>query len=134
MNIDAKEKESYHTEEEYEAYPPDYTGRTSGFVGMLLTVAYAVYAVIYFSDASSQSVISSILIANMVGPHILCVVVAAVFAVIGFFGWHRWAILTASILMCVSGALFVMYAKFVVIQAVALIVSYIRLPLNQYYE
>lgn len=105
---------------------PKPKGKVSGFLAMLLTVAYAVYIISYFGSAGMESV-GGALASMLVAPHMLCVAVAAVFSLVGVFGKKRWAVLTAGILMAAAAALFPTYAMFVVVQAVLFFVSYARM-------
>lgn len=111
---------------EYEEYKRRRRGRVSGLLGSALTVAYAIYIVSYFAGVFTDSAVSFITSA-IVTPHMLCVALAAVFSCVGFFTRKRWAMLTAAILMTVSAVLFLMYAHFVIVQAVLLFISYARM-------
>ena len=101
-------------------------GRVSGLLCMILTVVYAIYIVSYFSSASSSNLSGAIATA-LVTPHMVCVAVAAVMTIIGFFGKARWAFLTAGILLIVAAVVFLTYAMFVIIQAVLAFIAYVRM-------
>lgn len=111
---------------EYEEYKRRRRGRVSGLFGSVLTVLYAVYMVSYFGGIFMET-FSGFLASALVMPHMLCVVLAAVFSCVGFFARKRWAMLTAAILMTVSAVLFMKYAPFVIVQAVLLFISYARM-------
>lgn len=101
-------------------------GGISGLIAMVLTIAYAIYIVSYFGDEIMSSLGGAIASA-IVMPHMVCVVVAAAFSLVGFFGKKRWAVLVSGILMAVSAALFPYYAMMVVIQTVLFFISYARM-------
>lgn len=101
-------------------------GRISGLLCMILTVAYAIYVFAYFNSVSSQN-LSGALATAIVMPHLVCVVVAAIFALLGFFGKKRWAMLTCGVLLVVAAVVFMSYAPFVVIQAILAFVAYARM-------
>jgi hypothetical protein len=64
---------------------------------------------------------------RIVMPHLICVLLAAIFSLIGFFGRKRWAMLTSGILMSVSAVLMMQYAPMVIVQAILFFVSYARM-------
>ena len=111
---------------EYEEYKRHRRGRVTGMFGSALTVAYAIYIVSYFSGIFMET-FGGFLASALVMPHLLCVVLAAVFSCVGFFARKRWAMLTAAILMTVSAVLFMTYAPLVIVQAVLLFISYARM-------
>lgn len=133
LEINAEEKQYNHetkdskpqTEEYYEA-PLKQKGRVSGCLAMILTVLYAGYLLVYFSDVGSSS-IGGALASALVAPHMLCAAIAAVFSFVGFFGKKRWAMLTSGILMVAAAVLFTTYAPMVIIQAVLFFISYARM-------
>ena len=102
-------------------------GRITGFLCMLLTILYAIYIVYYFYGAIQTDQLSGSLATALVTPHIICVVIAAIFSFIGFFAKVRWAFLVASILLFVAGALFLTYFMLVIVQAVLGLIAYIRM-------
>lgn len=101
-------------------------GRISGFLCMLLTILYAIYIYTYFNGVSTKNLGGAIATA-MVTPHMACVVVAAIFALLGFFGKKRWAMLTCGILLVVAAVIFMTYAPMVAIQAILAFVAYARM-------
>ena len=105
-------------------------GRISGFLCMLLTIAYAIYIISYFSGASAANAGGAIATA-LVTPHMACVAIAAVFSVIGFFCKARWAFLVTGILLVLAAVIFLMYAVFVVVQAVLAFIAYARMGVKE---
>ena len=93
---------------------------------MLFTVLYALYIVSYFSEAGSINLGGAIATA-IVTPHMVCVAIAAVMSIIGFFGKARWAFLTCGILLVVAAVVFLTYAMMVVIQAILAFIAYSRM-------
>lgn len=104
-------------------------GRITGFLCMLLTVVYAIYLVSYFAGISTKDAGSAIATA-LVTPHMVCVAIAAVMSIIGFFGKARWAFLTCGILLVVAAVVFLPYAMMVVIQAVLAFIAYARMGIK----
>ena len=101
-------------------------GRISGCIGTILTVAYAVYIVNHFGNASMENAAGFIATA-LVMPHMICVALAAVFSLVGFFARKRWGMLTAAILMSVSAVVFPTYAMLVIVQAVLMFITYVSM-------
>lgn len=126
--IEAIEKKPFRAQEDYteELYIQKEKGKISGLLAMLLTVLYALYIFFYFNDIGMDSLTGYIAM-RIVMPHMVCVVVAAVFACIGFFGKKRWAMLTSGILLAVSAVLMMSYAPMVIVQAVLCFISYARM-------
>lgn len=100
-------------------------GGFSAFVGLVLTALYAAFLVSYFGD--NAVTLGGYIAYQMVKPHMLCVVVAAIFSAIGFFGKQRWAMLTALILMVAAGVMMPEYFQFVIIQAIFFLISYVQM-------
>ena len=111
---------------EYEEYKQRRRGRLTGLIGSVLTVLYAIYIMSYFGGIFMET-LGGFLASALVMPHMVCVVLAAVFSCVGFFARKRWATLTSAILLTVAATLFLKYAPFVVVQAVLLFVSYVRM-------
>ncbi len=101
-------------------------GRISGLLCLILTVAYAVYIIGYFSNVSAEN-LGGALATAIVTPHMVCVAVAAVMSIIGFFGKARWAFLVTGIMLVVAAVIFLAYAAFVVIQAILAFIAYARM-------
>lgn len=121
--MDNQNQEATYTEE---VYVHKMKGRVSGFLAMVLTVLYALYILMYFGSFSGN-VLAVAIINNVVGPHMACVAVAAIFTIVGFFGKKRWAMLTAGILLAVSAVLMMTYAPMVIVQAILCFISYARM-------
>lgn len=109
-----------------EEKPHKIKGRFTGFLGMVLTVLYAVYIISYFGD-QSMSNLGGYLASQVVMPHMLCVSVSACLSLVGFFGKKRWAMLACAILMVVSGVVMTLYFPMVIIQAILFFISYARM-------
>ncbi len=124
MPIDLGEEKGNAAEQEKEG--KHVKGGISGMIAMVLTYAYAVYIVSYFC-VETMSFFDDTLASTLVMPHIVCVLVAAVFSLVGFCEKKRWAFLVAGILMAVSAALFPTYAAMVIVLAVLFFVSYARM-------
>ena len=126
MRIEIKAEEKKLRKYESDVPVPKIHGRTSGFLGTVLTVLYAVYIIWYFGNIWSDT-LGGAIATTLVTPHLVCVVVAAVISLVGYCSHKRWAILTAAILMAVSAALMPTYAKMVIAQIVLFIISYVRM-------
>lgn len=105
-------------------------GRVSGFLAMALTILYAIYIVSYFGDIAMDSP-GTFMATAIVTPHMLCVAIAALFSLIGFFGKKRWAMLTAGILMGAAAVVFLTYVMFVIVQASLFFIAYARMGVNK---
>lgn len=125
IGFEAEEKQLHHAGAA-EHNSPKIKGRVSGFFAAALTILYAVYTISYFADISTTNA-SGAIATMFVTPHLVCVVLAASFSLIGFFGKKRWAMLTAGILMAASAALMPTYALMVIFQAILFFVSYTRM-------
>lgn len=95
------------------------------FFAALIAAIYAVYIVSYFAYASSEDTAGFIATA-LVTPHMVLVVVGAIFLIIGSFAKKSWAALTGSIAMSVGAVLFLMYAAFCVPSIVLGFVGYAK--------
>lgn len=117
---------------EYEGSLPSYTsapkskGKVCCAFGSVLTVLYAFYIVSYFGSNALDD-IGTFLASIIVAPHMVCVVIAAIFSLVGLLAYKRWAVLTAAILMAVAAALFPRYAMFVIVQSLLLFIAYARM-------
>lgn len=106
--------------------PPKPKGKIFGALATILTVVYSIYIVSYFGSAGMED-LGGALAAMLVTPHMVCVVVAAAFSLVGLFATKRWAILVAGILMAVAAALFPAYASLVIVQSILFFISYARM-------
>lgn len=101
-------------------------GRISGCLAMILTALYAFYIFSYFSSIGMETLAGAVANA-IVMPHMICVVIAAIFSFVGFFGKKRWAMLTSGILMAVSAVLMMSYLPMVIVQTILFFISYVRM-------
>lgn len=126
--IKAVKKEPFRDQEDYteEIYTEKPQGRITGFLAMALTVLYALYIILYFGSFS-DNVLAMAIINNVVGPHLVCVAVAAIFTIVGLFGKKRWAMLTSGILLAVSAVLMMSYAPMVIVQMILCFIAYVRM-------
>lgn len=124
MNIEIKAEEKDYSHKAEHDEKPRQKGRISGCLAMVLTVLYAGYLLVYFSEVGSSSV-GGALASAIVMPHMLCVAIAAVFSCVGFFGKKRWAMLTSGILMIAAAVMFTTYAPMVIPQAILFFIAYV---------
>ncbi len=82
-------------------------------ISSILGILYAVYLIVYFAGASSDN-LGGALATTIVMPHMVCVVIAAIFNLASAITNKRGFALTSAILYSVAAVLFVMYALFVV--------------------
>ncbi len=104
-------------------------------VSWVLGLLYAVYLVVYFGGGitgagSDGELLGAAIATTIVGPHMVCVIVAVIFNLIGWAKSVRWAALTEAILYAVSMALFPMYFMFVLIQTILSFVGFAKLQKN----
>ncbi|MGL6187084.1 MAG: hypothetical protein ACRC1T_17070 [Clostridium chrysemydis] len=99
----------------------------SGILGAL----YAIYLISYFgsgmtsSDSSEQ--IGATIATALVTPHMILVVLAAIFNWVSYFTNKRGFALTAGILYSVAGVVFLMYIPFVIPSIVLSFVGFANL-------
>lgn len=91
----------------------------AAFVAALLGTAYAVYSVIYWAGATGSATndaeaVGAFIATALVLPHMLVTVLAAIFAIVGFFTRKSGLILTGAILFSVAAVLFLLYAVFLI--------------------
>ena len=95
-------------------------------------IAYAIYLVVYFTGINvattgSIEAISSGLATAMVMPHMVCVVVAAIFNILGWALNNRAFALVGGILYAVSMVFMFIYAFFVIVQMILSFVGFANL-------
>ena len=93
----------------------------------ILGVAYSIYLIVYFSGAMSGSgaeALGGAIATALVTPHMICVVLAAIFNTIGALANKSGFALTGAILYCVGGVLFIAYIFFVIPMIVLSFVGY----------
>lgn len=98
-------------------------------VSAVLGVAYSIYLISYFSGAlsgaeSGSDAVGGVIATALVTPHMICVVLAAIFNAIGALVNKQGFALTGAILYCVGGVLFVMYIPFVIPMIILSFVGY----------
>ena len=91
----------------------------SGIIG----IAYLIYIISYFASASTTNAGGAIATA-LVMPHMICVLVAVVFNVLGWVLRARWAALVAGIMYSVSAVLMLIYAPFVLVELILCFVAF----------
>ncbi|MFQ8922392.1 MAG: hypothetical protein ACLR60_10900 [Clostridium paraputrificum] len=106
-------------------------------ISAILGTLYAIYLISYFgtgmtSNDSAEAVGAAIATA-LVTPHMILVVLAAIFNWVAYGTNKRGFALTAGILYSVAGAIFLMYIMFVVPSLVLSFVGYAKLKgINEY--
>lgn len=101
-------------------------------ISAILGIAYAIYLVVYFTGINvattgSIEAISSGLATAMVMPHMVCVVVAAIFNILGWALNNRAFALVGGILYAVSMVFMFIYAFFVIVQMILSFVGFANL-------
>lgn len=101
-------------------------------IAAILGVIYVIYIVSYFfganaSAGSTAEAIGTGIATAMVTPHLICIVLAVIFNVLGWFMNKRAFALTAGILYAVGAVMFLMYAPFVLVQMILAFVGFARL-------
>ncbi|BFL38663.1 hypothetical protein [Agathobaculum massiliense] len=102
-------------------------------VSWILGLAYSIYIVFYFfiKASSATDTISALgtgIAAMLVTPHIICVVIATIFNIVGWYMNKRGFVLTGAILYAVSILMFPLYFLFVVVQTVLSFVGFAKMP------
>lgn len=98
-------------------------------IAALLGTAYSVYIVSYFVSAtatgqSAAEVVGGAIATALVAPHMILVLLASVFAWLGWSLRIAGLALTSGILFCVGGFLFIAYFPFVLLQMVLAFVGF----------
>lgn len=97
----------------------------------ILGTLYLIYLISHFTGAMSSANESDALAGGLataiVFPHLVCVLIAAVFNWIGWLAKARWAALVAGIMYAVSMVLMFMYAMFVVVQMILCFVAFAKM-------
>ena len=94
-----------------------------------LGLAYSIYIIIYFANGTvnagnSIEMLGSSIAAMLVTPHIICVVIATIFNIIGWAKSKRNFALVGAIMYGVSILMFPLYFAFVVLQTVFSFVAF----------
>ena len=99
-------------------------------IAAIIGLAYSIYIIGYFGSLNSGNEYGSLasgIATAMVLPHMICLIIAVVFNIIGWVINKRGFALTAGILYSVSAVLFIMYAIFVIPSIVLSFVGFVRL-------
>ena len=101
-------------------------------VSWILGALYSVYIVFYFfnstaSQADATAAIGAGIATMIVMPHMLCVILATLFNILGWAMNKRGFALTGAILYTVSIALFPLYFMFVIIQTILSFVGFAKM-------
>ena len=101
-------------------------------ISWVLGLFYAGYLIAHFGGGitgagSDGELLGAAIATTIVGPHMICVIVAVIFNLIGWARSARWAALTGAILYAVSMVLFPMYFMFTLIQTVLSFVGFAKL-------
>lgn len=95
------------------------------FVANVIATLYGVYLMSYFGEATTTDIGGAIATA-LVTPHMLMVVLGAVFGWIGFFARKAWGAMVGAILYCVAAVMFLMYAMFTIPMIVLGFIGYAK--------
>lgn len=101
-------------------------------IAAVLGVLYSIYIITYFSGAiagtqSGAEAIGGAIATALVTPHMICVVIAAIFNSVACLTNKRGFALTGAILYSVGAVLFLMYALFVVPSIILSFIGYAKL-------
>lgn len=101
-------------------------------VSGVLGVIYAIYLIAYFGGAITSStdgaeLAGTAIATALVTPHMVLVVLAAIFNVVAYFTNKRGFALVAGILYSVGGVLFLVYILFVIPSLILSFVGYAKL-------
>ena len=88
----------------------------------IIATAYLIYIVSYFFKDSNEA--SDALASVLVFPHIIVLLFGVIFGWIGYFTRVTGFSLAAAILYCVSAALFILYAMFLILPIIFEFVGY----------
>ncbi len=101
------------------------SGHVLGFVGVVLTAFYTFRLFTHFDSIRYELI--GMIASRIVMPHMLCVVVALVFSILGLVEQKRWCMLVASILMGASALFMLDYTKHIAAPALFLFFAYIEM-------
>lgn len=98
----------------------------------ILGILYAIYIIAYFAGAVGNSetgteALGAGIASIIVAPHMICVVIAAIFNTIGWFANKKAFVLTGGIMYSVAAVLMPIYVPFVVLQIIFSFVGYAKL-------
>ncbi|NFV11530.1 hypothetical protein FDG09_00940 [Clostridium sporogenes] len=100
-------------------------------ISSILGIIYSIYLIVYFSGAMSGScsnaeAVGGAIATALVTPHMICVILAAIFNTLGALLNKSGFALTGGILYSVAGVLFIMYVFFVIPMIILSFVGYSR--------
>ena len=101
----------------------------TAIIGGVLGALYGIYLLSHFFGGVSNStdggeIIGGAIATALVMPHMICVVLASIFTIVGGFINKAGFVLTGAILFCVAAVVFFMYALFVVPMIVLSFIGY----------
>ncbi|TGE39624.1 hypothetical protein E4K67_01030 [Desulfosporosinus fructosivorans] len=107
---------------------------TALLVSWILGLVYAIYILQYCFSSAASATTQSAATAIGVGfgialllPHVLIVVLAVFFNILGWAINLRWAALTGGILYCVSALAMIIYTPFVLLQIILSFIGFVKL-------
>ncbi|WP_125153220.1 hypothetical protein [Clostridium rectalis] len=98
-------------------------------ISAVLGIIYSIYLISYFGGAAfgsnnSTEALGGAIATALVTPHMICVVLAAIFNTLGAFLNKAGFALTGAILYCVAGVVFIMYIMFVIPMIILSFIGY----------
>ncbi|MCY6959852.1 hypothetical protein [Clostridium brassicae] len=98
-------------------------------ISSILGIIYSIYLVIHFGGSvlganSGSEAVGGAIATALVAPHMICVILAAIFNTIGAIFNKSGFALVGAILYCVGGVLFIMYIIFVIPMIILSFVGY----------
>ena len=101
-----------------------------------LAIAYSIYLMVYFGSSfsadSGVEAAGGVIASIFVTPHMLCVVIGAIFNSVACINNKRSFALVGLILYAAAAVIFLMYALFLVPSIILSIIGYVRLKkINQ---
>lgn len=106
-------------------------------ISAIIGTLYAIYLIVYFSTGISSNdsaeAVGAVIATALVIPHMILVILAAIFNWVAYGTNKRGLALTGGILYSVAGVLFLLYILFVVPSIVLSFVGYAKLKgINEY--
>ena len=101
------------------------SGHVLGFVAVVLTAFYAFRLFSHFGSIQYELV--GLIASRIVMPHMIFVVVALFFSVIGLFEQKRWCMLVACVLMGISALFMLDYTRYIAVPALFLFFAYVEM-------
>lgn len=105
---------------------------TALLISAIIGCLYGVYLISYFSGTmfgaeDGAEAVGGALATALVTPHMICVILAAIFNVVGWFSNKKGFALTGAILYCVGAVIFLLYAMFLLPSIILSFVGLARL-------